>query len=300
MRGFSLELAPTSLLKGGAILRLLPSVPAGTRVYLPALPADPPDAIERSIALLRRTHTGLVPVPHIPAQRVPSLDALERQLTAWQRSAADGALHEALVVRGDANGHSTDVAAVAPASVHASPVFAESLELLETNVLQRHGFDTVSLCGHPEGVGPLSPAQAREALVRKLHWAAAAGVASRVVTQFCFDAAMTTQFVDALRGSAGAATPVSLGIVGPSATALRVRMAHRCGVAPPLNTSRAASSSAPSAAAEDDCWPADYMDSLRHWQVVRGSDAGVSLHISPFGGLHRTLEWLDSLSDDDI
>ena len=62
---FSIELAPTALLKAGSgVARLLPVLPAGTRVYLPSLPGDPPDAID-SRAL--RRYDGSV---HIPAQRV--------------------------------------------------------------------------------------------------------------------------------------------------------------------------------------------------------------------------------------
>ena len=287
---FSIELAPTALLKAGSgVARLLPVLPAGTRVYLPSLPGDPPDAIEQSIALLRRSHDGLVPVPHIPAQRVASLATLEQQLSRWQRTATDGVLREALIVRGDAHGHNTADSVATAAAASNAPPFPDSLALLETDVLQRHGFDAVSLCGHPEGVGDLSADAARLALTRKLEWAAGAGVAPRVVTQFCFDATTTTRFVDELRrgGAAGASAPVSLGVVGPTKRPMRSRMAERCGVRPPPPARANAGGD------EDDGWPGEYIESLERWQASSGAaGAAVELHVYPFGGLRRTLDWL--------
>ena len=92
----SVELSPTTLLRREG--HLLPALlPHGTRVFLPALPADPPDAIKQALGVLRREGRGLVPVPHIAATRVASLDALERRLDAWQ-GASGGALREVLVM----------------------------------------------------------------------------------------------------------------------------------------------------------------------------------------------------------
>ena len=76
---------------------LLPALlPYGSRVFLPALPTDPPEAIEQALGVLHRSSGhGLVPVPHVAATRVPSIDALERRLAAWQ-GAFDGQLRELL------------------------------------------------------------------------------------------------------------------------------------------------------------------------------------------------------------
>ena len=67
---WSIELSTTGLLKANSLAaRVLPRLPAGVRIYLPALPQDPPDAIENALTLLRRENPGLVPVPHIAASR---------------------------------------------------------------------------------------------------------------------------------------------------------------------------------------------------------------------------------------
>ena len=286
----SLELLPSSLLRREG--HLLPGLlPHGTRVFLPALPTDPPDAIERALGVLSREGDGLTVVPHVAAQRVASADALERQLAAWQ-SASDGRLREVLVVRGDAVGHSINGGG-APARPTGGG-FESSIALLETNTLQRGGFDFVWMCGHPEGVAGLPAAEARRALHDKLSWAAAAGVRAGVATQFCFDADTTTMWVDELRRE-GSGCAVSLGMPGPASPQLLSRMADRCSVAPPAANAGGALGREPQAVgdAASGEWPWDYARQLAAWQEARGPERGMqALHLYPFGGLQHTLRWL--------
>ena len=286
MRGpiaWSLELGTSGLLKAGsASAPLLAQLPAGTRVFLPALPAEPPSAIEEALSLLKRENAGLVPVPHIAASREESASSLESRLTAWQRASGDN-VREVLVVRGDPHAHSTE-AGSAPVE-RAGGQFRTSLDLLESDVLQRCGIEAVSLCGHPEGIAAagLSADAARAHLQAKLRWADASGVRARVVTQFCFDSATATGFVDALRAD-GLAVDVSLGVVSPDVTMeLRQRMARRCGVAPP---------------ASGFATPA--LRRIARWQFERGEAAGAqALHLYPFGGLRRCLAKMHAFTTDD-
>jgi len=273
---WSLELGAVGLLKAGsASAPLLAQLPAGTKIYLPALPAEPPSAIEEALGLLRRENAKLVPVPHIAAAREESVGSLERRLATWQRVSSDG-VREVLVVRGDPHGHGAEAAAAsASASAQRSRggTFPTSLHLLESGVLQRCGVQAVSLCGHPEGIAAagLSATAAKAHLEAKLRWADAAGVRARVVTQLCFDAATATGYVDSLR-AAGLDVDVSLGVVTPDVPVqLRERMAHRCGVALPA--------SGPCA-----------LRDIARWQSERGGAAGAqALHLYPFGGLAKAL-----------
>ena len=282
---WSIELAPTGLIKPGSVTaRLLPFLPGGTRVYLPALPVDPPDAIEQALLLLKREASSMVPVPHVAAARTASSVELEKRLCAWQRAYGDN-LREVLVVRGETVAHHGDPAEERTvnggltAATQIGP-YSSSLELLQSGMIQRCGISAVSVCGHPEGVGGLSPAEARAALLPKLQWAADEGVTARVVLQFCFAADTTTAFVDGLR-AAGVTADVSVGIVGPSPHDFRTRMAQRCSVAPPPRREDLGE------------WPSAYVRKLAEWQTCRPAGAGMqSLHVYPFGGLRRTLDWL--------
>ena len=80
-----------------ASMRALSHLPRGTLVYLPHLPADPPEAIELAIAHLRTSAPHLKPVPHIAVRRLPSEAELVRRLDAWQSVSSNGVSE----VRGD-------------------------------------------------------------------------------------------------------------------------------------------------------------------------------------------------------
>ena len=258
---WSLELGIDALRRSAP---LLSRIPAGTRIYLPALIDDPPSAIEEALGLLTRENSGLVPVPHIAASREVSVASLESWMAAWQRVSSDR-VREVLVVHGDREAHQHGAATSTKAAATGGP-FRTSLELLETGALQRCGVELVHLCGHPEGIAAAGlSAEAAKAHLRtliltltltltlaltltltltltrtlsltkahlrtkltptptptppptptlpltltltlskahlkaKLEWAAASGVRASVATQFCFDSATTTSYVDSLR-----------------------------------------------------------------------------------------------------
>ena len=164
---WSLELGVGQLAKAAPLLSQLP---AGTRIFIPSLPADPPSGMEAGLATLRRENAGLVPVPHIAASREESDASLERRLCAWQRV---NDVREVLVVRGDTVGHGDSPAAMPPMT---GP-YGTSLDLLETGVLQRCGIETVAFGSHPEGIAAagLSAAAAKVHLKSKLQWGESVG-----------------------------------------------------------------------------------------------------------------------------
>jgi len=302
--GWSLELAPMTLLRGGVAARVLPSLPHGTRLYLPSLPSDPPDAIERALRLMREANRAITPVPHIAASRVTSEAELLRTLDTWQ-AATSNHLSEVLIVRGDPRAHSTEAGGDGAsecddrqdAAQTSAAAFSESLEVVESGLLQARGISCTGLCGHPEGVGPLSAEAALQPLLAKVRAAEKGGMGARVVTQFCFDAGRSTDYVDSLR-AAGILSPVSVGVVGPAPTATLARMARQCGVAPP-HVSANSPTDAHAAGDDDDGaasgarWPGRYVAHLRDWQGERGSVRGFAdLHLYPFGGVRSTLSWL--------
>ena len=71
---WSLELSALGLLKSrSATAPLLSKLPAGTKIYLPAFPTDPPAAIEDALRLIRQENAALEAVPHVAASREASL-----------------------------------------------------------------------------------------------------------------------------------------------------------------------------------------------------------------------------------
>lgn len=139
---------------------------------------------------------------------------------------------------------------------------------------------------------PSTLCQALGYLCEKLDYAAGSGLESRVVTQVCFDVNRATALVDALRRS-GHASPVSIGLVGPTKHAVLERMAVQCGVGrPPALPSHDSASDEQAAEAEESI-PSDSLRSLASWRSTRGAAAGVlGIHLYPFGGMKPTYGWL--------
>ena len=106
---------------------------------------------------------------------------------------------------------------------------------------------------------------------------------ARVVTQFCFDSATVTGYVDSLRDE-GVGVDVSVGVVSPDVTMdVRTRMAHRCDVAPPQAS-----------------FVTPYFRRIAKWHAERGEAAGAqALHLYPFGGLRNCLSKMHAFTNDD-
>ena len=81
----------------------------------------------------------------------------------------------------------------------------------------------------------------------------------------------------------GASAALAVGIVGPCSREMRIRMARRCAVAEP-------GLPAGEKHAEDVWLDHDYLRSLG-----RRQHAYDNLHVYPFGGLSKTLKWLQLL-----
>lgn len=144
---------------------------------------------------------------------------------------------------------------------------------------------------------PFTFRQALGFLCEKLDFAARAGLDARVVTQVCFDMDRTTALIDALRLS-GHASPVSIGLVGPTKQLVLERMAAQCGVSPPPVLPVHDPASDVQAAEAQDSIPLGSLRRLASWQAARGAAAGMQgIHLYPFGGIKRTFGWLHKVGD---
>jgi methylenetetrahydrofolate reductase (NADPH) len=86
--------------------------------------------------------------------------------------------------------------------------FPDAYSLLRAMEEAHHPFEQVGIAGYPEGHPAIAPAALHLALKRK------ASMATRVITQICFDAGTTAGWAAGLAG-AGIALPVHVGIPGP-------------------------------------------------------------------------------------
>ena len=266
MDGFSVETTPGA---ADTIPDYRAHLEPGTRVFITFLAgSDFGETVRTAVRLARE---GMQPVPHLAARSIPDRRFLEENL---RRLADEAGVREALVIAGAV----------------AEPVgeFDDSMQLLETGLLDRFGIERIGVAGHPEGSPDITDEVIERALERKNAFARRTGAELYVVTQFCFEAAPIIAWEQRLR-AAGINLPLYVGL--PGLATLRSLLAHAqaCGIGPSMSflkrqarsVARLLSVSAPD---ELVCALADYRASEPDCAI-----AGV--HVYPLGGLKKSARW---------
>jgi methylenetetrahydrofolate reductase (NADPH) len=203
----SFELSPRDSLSADALNTLFP---AGTTVFVNHPARATHHDIVAACARLRRA--GFVPVPHIAARRLASVPQLDDFL---RRAAAEAGIGRALLIAGDPE------RPLGP--------FHDSLDVLKSGLVERHGLTGASFGVYPESHPRIDNQALDAALDAKLALARRRGLEASLVTQFCFDAAPIRARVAALHAR-GIACPIEIGIAGPGNIATLAKFAIRCGV----------------------------------------------------------------------
>lgn len=205
-RRFSLEATRPD---ADEVARLAAILPAGTRVYVSAVPTVGPAELISIAANLRKA--GLEPVAHIAARRLPGAGVLQ-DLLAGLRGEAD--VRRLLVIGGD-------VDPVGP--------FGDALAIIRKGRLREAGIEEIGIGAYPEGHPRISAGRLEAALDEKLAVAAALGLRAHIVSQFSFAPDRIVTWLKQLR-TCGIATPVKVGLAGPTSVPALLRFAKRCGV----------------------------------------------------------------------
>jgi methylenetetrahydrofolate reductase (NADPH) len=250
-----------------ALAALKEAMPPGTEVFVTFLPQE---SVLRTVEICARLNAaGFTPVPHVAARGFPGVDVLDDYLAR----ARDAGVERVLVIAGDID---------APRGP-----FAQSLDLLKTGLLARHGINSVAFAGHPEGHPKAPDNVMEEALRAKLAFARANGFAARIVTQFCFEAAPILSWLARMR-AAGLDAPVHIGVAGPAGATTLMKYAMRCGVGNSLRALKTQASRI--GALLGDTGPDQVVKDLAASPMALTNVAG--LHIFPFGGVDKAGAWL--------
>lgn len=264
--GYSLEMtAKDRPALRDAASRIDPETP----IAITFLPHEDMDARIAAAADVREL--GFEPMPHLSARRIASYDELEQTV---RRTVAEAGARRFFLVAGDP-------------PVPAGP-FPDTMSLLATGLFERHGVKAIGIAGHPEGHPAMDEAQRWAALEEKRAEITRRGMATLIVTQFGFDAEPFLRWLEQLR-QRGIDCPVRIGVPGPAGIKTLLRYAAHCGVGTSASVM------------------AKYGVSLRQLLGSAGPDklvdrlaAGlkpehgpVRLHFYPFGGLARTVEWIN-------
>lgn len=266
MDGWSIE---ATLPKPAELAALAALLPAGTEVFLSTLPHV---TLARQLGAAKRIRaSGLEPVPHIAARYFAGRGALEDFLA---QAAETAAVRSVLAIGGDLE---------APRGPLVS-----ALDIVESGLLQAHGVQTVGFAGYPDGHPIIPDAALDEALDRKLAAASAAGLRTRIVTQFCFDPKPILSWIRRTHDR-HPGVPVRIGLAGPASVKALVRYALRCGVGAPLDglgrklsmASRIARSAS----------PAGIIRALDAEKPGAGRVGAITAHFFSFGGIEKTARW---------
>ena len=267
---FTIEVTPFAAKKidtFDGVLRL------GTKVFITSLSGVD---YSETIALSKRlTKEGLCPVPHIAARNTPNkafLDDLVCQLVD------EAGIEEVLIIGGSVD----------------SPIgdFSNSMQILETGIVDKYAIKRVGIAGHPEGSPVISDEEISKALIWKNGFADRSDADLYIVTQFCFEAEAIIAWERAIRAE-GNQLPIRVGIPGIASIKTLMNYAKSCGVGQSINflkrqgwnAAKLITTTAPD-------------KQIIELALNKGEDAefGISgVHMYPLGGFKKTTDWMNSL-----
>ena len=272
LRDFSLEMTgkDVPVLEEAAAV-----VPAGTRINVTFLGNE--DLGMRVAAARAVREHGFVPVPHLSARRLRSQGELEEFLAAL---AEVGAAEHVFVVGGD------------PETPEGP--YPDSLSVIRTGVLPRHGVRGVGVSGYPEVHPGIDDAALWSALTDKTAAIREQGLEPEIITQFGFDKDPVLEWLAEVRRR-GVDTPVRIGVPGPAGVRRLLGYARRFGVGTSAGIVQKYGFSLTNllGTAGPDRFLRDLaagLDPAVHGQVL--------LHFYTFGGLRATAEWVREFGTD--
>lgn len=240
-----------------------------TPIAITFLPHEDMDARIAAAAEVRAL--GFEPMPHLSARRIASYEELEQIV---RRTVAEAGARRFFLVAGDP-------------PVPAGP-FADTMSLLATGLFEKNGVQAIGIAGHPEDHPAMDEAERWSVLEEKRAEITSRGMATLIVTQFSFDAAPFLRWLEQLRDR-GIDCPVRIGVPGPAGIKTLLRYAAHCGVS--ASTSVMAKYGLSLGRLLGSAGPDRLVDELS--EGLGPEHGPVRLHFYPFGGLARTVEWIN-------
>ena len=262
----SIEILPTHVIKAPPLSELFAE---GTEIYLPLLRGD--DLNLSVTAAKKILGERMVVTPHLAARSVPGTS----QLDEWLHELAEAGCNRLMLIAGDP-------------LTHQGP-YRDTLDVLSSGLLEKHGFIHLGVAAHPDGHAHASESDVRSALEMKKAFAREKDVHMWVVTQFVFDMTNFAKWLDEWE-EAFDFLPIHVGLAGPSSLASLMRYAARCGVATSVKMLLTNRNSRRLMGP----WNPD--DQLKELYELCGNHVSrrlKGLHLFPFGGLESAARWLD-------
>lgn len=264
--GYSLEMTAKDI---ESLREAAPLIPVDTPVAVTFLPGEEADA--RVAATVAVRELGFEPMPHFSARRIKSQDELESYLDAVVNKAG---VRRCFVIAGD--------------PPEPEGPFFDSSALIATGAFERAGIKAIGIGGHPEGHPNMTEQQCWEVIEKKVADIEARGMAALIVTQFGFDPDAFLAWLKELRAR-GIETPVRIGVPGPASIKSLLRFAARCGVGASASVMKKYGISLTNLIGS--AGPDKLVDAFA--KGMADEHGRVRLHFYPFGGLRKTVDWIE-------
>lgn len=273
--GFTIETTPGSAAK---INDYREHLSPGTKVAVTFLPGS--DYRDTVATAKRLREEGMEPAPHIAARSLKDEAQLEDYLSRLRNEAG---VTKVVVLAGAVD----------------TPVgeFSDSMQLLETGLLDAYGIKTIGIAGHPEGSPDIPEKAIWQALQWKQDFAKRTDAEMYICTQFVFEAQPVIDWDKAVRRG-GIDLPVHIGVPGLATLKTLIGHARACGVGPSMrfltrqakNVSKLMTVNAP-----------DLLVSDLARYAAEDPDCGIKrVHMYPLGGLRRSAAWANAVAEGDF
>lgn len=275
MSNFSIEVVPGSASK---IKDFREYLRPNTRVYVTSLMgADFADTIS---VCKKLRDDGMYPVPHFAARGISSKKILEDNLA---RITAEAGVDAVLAIAG----------------ANKKPVgeLSDSMAMLETGLFDKYGIASIGVAGHPEG----SPDMCRDSIKSAGYWkndfANQTDANMYLITQFIFDAQPVIDWLERIKNG-GNKLPVVVGIPGLATLKSLVGHAKACGIGPSMTVLMKQAKNIHKLMTLQT--PDKLLLDLANYKS-QNPDCGLErIHVYPLGGMARSAEWSNAVSDGDL
>ena len=265
--GYSLEMTAKEL---NGLREAAPLIRPKTQVAITFLPGEEMDQRVEAAKLVRELE--FEPIVHISARRLTSKDELDTYLS---RITTEAGVKRVFLIAGD--------------PPEPEGPFEDSLQVIESGLLEKHGITIAGIGGHPEGHPNVSKDDLWVWMERKIAALRERGIVPLVVTQFAFDDDAIVDWVGEMR-KRGIDVPVRLGVPGPAGIKRLLGFAARCGVGASANVMKKYGVSVTNLLGT--AGPDKLVDSLNN-KLNDGEHGRVRLHLYPFGALTASAQWVN-------
>ena len=267
---WSIEITPNASKKIEDFSTILEKNTTVNVTFLPN--TDISETIETSKKLFE---SGMNPVPHVSARAIRDVKELDYFIKNLSETCN---VTEVLVIAGSGKKPVGD--------------FHETMQILETGVLQNYNIKKIGVAGHPEGSPDIENDVILDSLKRKYEWSKKNKIPIYIETQFLFDAEIVLSWEKFVREN-GINVPIRVGIPGPATIKTLFQFAQSSGVGASMriiakqakNISKLFFVQAP------DKFIFDLSKGIHNNRNCLIDN----LHFYPFGGFKKTAEWAKAL-----